>query len=63
MLLLIKKEKKIIAIIINASNSSTDFYFVHFDEAEDIPQSCMLIFFTKLNNGLFKFHLSQKLSK
>ena len=52
MLLLIKKEKKIIAIIINASNSSADFYFVHFDEAEDIPQSCMLIFFTKLNNGL-----------
>ena len=42
MLLLVKKKK--IVIIINASNSNSDFYFGHFVGAEDIPQSCMLIF-------------------
>ena len=36
MFLLIKKEKNI-AVIIDASNSSSDFYFGHFVEAEDIP--------------------------
>ena len=44
MFLLIKKTKKNIVIIIIASNSSCDFYFGHFVGAEDIPQSCMLIF-------------------
>ena len=42
MFLLIKKKK--IAIIINASNYTSDFYFGHFIRAEDIPQSCVLIF-------------------
>ena len=36
--------KKNIGVIINASNSSSDFYFSHFVEAKDIPQSCMLSF-------------------
>ena len=40
-----KKEKNI-AIIFNPSNLSSDFYFCHFVEIEDIPQSCMLIFFS-----------------
>ena len=43
MFLLVKKKKKIV-VIINASNSSSDFYFVHIVGAEDILQSCMLIF-------------------
>ena len=42
MFLLIKKEKKNIAVMINASTSSGNFYFGHFVEAEDISQSCML---------------------
>ena len=33
---------KSITVIINASNSSIDFYFGHFIEAKDIPQSYML---------------------
>ena len=28
-------------IMINANNSSSEFYFGHFFEAEDIPQSFM----------------------
>ena len=40
MFLLIKIEKNI-TIIINASNSTKDFYFGHFVGAENIPQSCM----------------------
>ena len=40
-----KKEKNI-AIIFNPSNLSSDFYFCHFVGIEDIPQSCMLIFFS-----------------
>ena len=56
--LLIKKGKKI-AVMTNASNSSSDFYFGHFLEAEDIPQSCMLnFFFTNLNNGFCKVALN-----
>ena len=43
MFLLIEK-KKTISVIINASNSSSDFYFGHFVGAEDIPQSYMLSF-------------------
>ena len=43
MFLLIKKETEI-AIISNASNSSSDLYFRHFVGAEAISQSCMLIF-------------------
>ena len=39
-----KGKKKNIAIIINASKSSSYFYFVNFGWYEDIPQSCMLIF-------------------
>ena len=46
MFLLIKKEKNI-TIIISASNCTSDFYFGHFVGAEDIPQSCMLIFFSQ----------------
>ena len=42
MFLLIKKEKKNIAVMINAGTSSGNFYFGHFVEAEDISQSCML---------------------
>ena len=41
---LLIKNKKNIAVIINASNSSCDFYFGHFVGAEDILQSCMLSF-------------------
>ena len=41
---LLKKKEENIAIIINGSNSCSDFYFGHFVGAEDIPQSCMLIF-------------------
>ena len=41
---LLIKNKKNIAVIINASNSSCDFYFGHFVGAEDIPQSYMLSF-------------------
>ena len=44
MFLLIKKIKTNIAVMINANNSINDFYFGHFVEAEDIPQSCMLSF-------------------
>ena len=40
----IDKKRKKIATIINAKNSSSDFYFGHFVGAEDIPQSCMLFF-------------------
>ena len=47
MFLLIKKEKNIVAII-NASNSSSDFCFGHFVEANDIPQSSMLSFSSKI---------------
>ena len=47
--LLIKKKKNI-AIIINASNSISDFYFGYFIGAEDIPQSCMLIFSSQNRN-------------
>ena len=43
MFLLIEK-KKTISVIINASNSSSDFYFGHFVGAEDILQSYMLSF-------------------
>ena len=50
MFLLQKKtpKKQNIAAIINASNSSSDFYFGHFVEAEDIPQSCMPSFFSQI---------------
>ena len=48
MFLLIKK--KDIAIIINASNSISDFYFGYFIGAEDIRQSCMLIFSSQNRN-------------
>ena len=44
MFILIIKRKKNIAVIINASNSSSDFYFGHFVGAEDSPQSYMLSF-------------------
>ena len=47
---LLKKNKKKIAIIINGSNSCSDFYFGHFVGTEDIPQSCMLIFFHKIKH-------------
>ena len=47
MFLLIKNEKNIVAII-NASNSSSDFCFGHFVEANDIPQSSMLSFSSKI---------------
>ena len=57
MLLLTKKEKNT-SIIINASNSSSNVYFGHFDGAEDIPQSYMLIFFTKSNTELFEVVLN-----
>ena len=40
--------KKNIAVIINASNSGSDFYFGHFVEAKDIPQSCMLSFSSQI---------------
>ena len=46
--LLIKKNEKTIAVMINANNSSSDFYFGHFVEAEDIPQSCMLSFSSQI---------------
>ena len=46
MFLLIKKEENI-AVITNASNSSTDFHFRHFVRAEYIPHSCMLSFCVK----------------
>ena len=36
---LLMKKKKHIAVMINVNNSSSDFYFGHFVEAEDIPQS------------------------
>ena len=39
------KNGKNIAVRINASNSSSDFYFV---EIEDIPQSCMLSFSSQI---------------
>ena len=53
MILLIKKRKKIITVMINANNSSSDFSFGHFVEVEDIPQSCIAkLLFTNLNNGL-----------
>ena len=42
----LKKEKKNITIIINSTNSTSDFYFGHFIGAKDIPQSCMIIFFS-----------------
>ena len=48
-----KKERKNIAIIINARKSSSDFYFDHFVGAEDIPQSSMLIF--SLQNQILGF--------
>ena len=48
-----KGKKKNTAIIINARNSSSDFYFDHFVEAEDIPQSSMLIF--SLQNQILGF--------
>ena len=55
MFLLIKKEKKNIPVIINASNNSSDFYFDHV-KAEDIPQNCMLSFSSKLEIlGISKF--------
>ena len=38
------RKKENIAVIINASYSSSEFYFSHFVGAEDIPQSCMLSF-------------------
>ena len=38
--------------MINANNSSGDFYFGHFVEAEDVPQLHAKLFFTNLNNGL-----------
>ena len=38
----IKENKKTIGVMINVNDSSSDFYFGHFGEAEDIPQSCML---------------------
>ena len=38
MFVLIEKEKNI-TIIINSSNSTSDFYFGHFVGAKDIPQS------------------------
>ena len=41
---LLIKNKKTIAVMINGNNSSSDFYFGHFLESEDIPQSCMLSF-------------------
>ena len=47
MFLLIKKKKNI-AVMINANNSSSDFYFGHFVEAEDIPQSCMRSFSSQI---------------
>ena len=37
--------EKNIASLINSINSTSDFYFGIFVGAEDIPQSCMLIFF------------------
>ena len=40
--------KKNIAVIINVSNSSSDFYFGHFVEVKDIPQSCMLSFSSQI---------------
>ena len=39
---------KTLAVMIIASNSSSDFYFGHFVEAEDIPQSCMLSFSSQI---------------
>ena len=39
--LLIKKKKNIV-VMINANNSRSNFYFGHFVETEDIPQSYML---------------------
>ena len=47
MFLLITKKKNI-AVMINANNSSSGFYFSHFVEAEDIPQSCMLSFSSQI---------------
>ena len=46
--LLIKNDKNI-AVIINASNSSSDLYFGHF---------AAKFFFTKLNTGLLKVVLN-----
>ena len=43
MILLIEK-KKTISVIIDASNSSSNFYFGYFVGAEDILQSYMLSF-------------------
>ena len=51
MFLLIKKKN--IAVIINASNSSSHFYFGYFVEAENIPQSCMRSF--SLQNQILGF--------
>ena len=34
--------------MINANNSSSDFYFGHFVEAEDISQSFMLSFSSQI---------------
>ena len=48
MFLLMKKEKKNFAVMINTNNSSIDFYFGHFVEAEDIPQSYMLSFSSQI---------------
>ena len=45
--LLIKNEKTI-AVMINGNNSSGDFYFGHFVEVEDIPQSCVLSFSSQI---------------
>ena len=50
--LLIKNEKNI-AVIINASNPSSDFYFGDFVETKNIPQSCMLSLFDKFQYWAF----------
>ena len=44
MIIFLLINKKTIVVMINTDNSSSDFYFGHFVEAEDIPQSCMLSF-------------------
>ena len=59
MFLLIKKRKKNIALVTNSSNSSSDFYFGHFVEAEDNSTKCYAkLFFTNLNNGFCKVVLN-----
>ena len=46
--------------MINASSSSSDFYFGHFAEAEDVPQSCMLSFSLQIKTmGRDGFRVSQ----